>query len=198
MQISDITTIIVYDEKQMESLRGPYVMCRQFAFNMFTVKELEEEFSKWKNTEKFFELVDKEMELYFNNDIEGLREHPFWKGDEAYLLDGYVKLHQDFINKMSKSRYKTSRNTCAANADTCMTLLQRHDVTLYATSRSCDISLGYLADLRTLYLYAKKYGLKQIIWTINTPHIYVNNLEGTIEQFKTKTKNRKLIFNKRK
>lgn len=127
-----------------------------------------------------------------------LKEHPFWKGDEIYLLNGYVDLHKNFISKMANSKYSSSRNTCYSNPDTCLTLLQRHNNVLYCFSRSCDISLGYLADLYTLFLYAKKYNLKKIEWMISTPHIYINNLEKTKKMFFEKYKMRNLIFNKRK
>ena len=79
-----------------------------------------------------------------------------------------------------------------------MTFLQRHNQTLFCISRTCDISLGFLADLRTLYLIAKKYNLKYNEWTITTPHIYTNNIKKTKKQFFRKIKIRNLIFNTKK
>lgn len=212
---NNIPKRLVYTNIQLASLRGPYVMIENFRENKFTLQALEKEFKKWNNVERFFELVEEEMKIYEEaaNEViargtketfdivsilDKLREHPFWKGDEEYLAKDYLLLHIDFMTKMHNSKYSTSRNTCATKSGTCLTLLQRHRKTLYAVSRSCDISLGYLADLYTLYLYMKKYDLQELVWYINTPHVYVNNMEKTIVQYETKVKLRNMIFNKRK
>ena len=186
------------DKNIFPSLRGDYQLVKNFKYFEFTEKGLEAELEKWMKIEGLNKQVIAEYELFERGDYDRLAEHPFWKGEEEYLLNAYMLLHRNFIYKMEKSKYATSRNTVSAVAETCVSFLQRHNETLYCVSRSCDISLGFLADLLTLRIIMKKYNLKNIHWTITTPHIYVNNKELTIKQFKTKKKQSGFIFNMRR
>lgn len=192
-----IPRILKIDKQVFGSLRGNYQLVKNFKFVKFSVTKLNKEFKKWKNTSNFFQLVDQEIKAL--EDLpNSLYEHPFWKQEETYLLDSYIKLHVDFMEKMKNSKYFSSRNTVSTSSESSMTFLQRHNQTLFCISRTCDISLGFLADLRTLYLIAKKYNLKYIEWTITTPHIYTNNIKKTKKQFFRKIKIRNLIFNTKK
>ena len=193
-----IPRFLKLDKNIFPSLRGDYQLVKNFRYFEFTEKQLEKELEKWYKISGLNKQVIKEYELSEINDFEKLSEHPFWKGEEEYLLRSYMKLHYGFILRMGQSKYKSSRNTVSAVGETCVSFLQRHNETLYCVSRSCDISLGFLADLLTLRIIMKKYKLKNIHWTITTPHIYVNNKDLTIKQFKTKKKQTGFIFNMRK
>ena len=186
------------DKNIFPSLRGDYQLVKNFKYFEFTKEGLKKELEKWYKIEGLNKQVLAEYELFEKNDFEKLSNHPFWKGEEEYLLRNYMNLHQGFIIRMNNSKYATSRNTVSAVAQTCVSLLQRHNDTLYCVSRSCDISLGFLADLLTLRIIMIKYNLKKINWFITTPHIYVNNKDLTIKQFKTKKKQTGFIFNMRK
>ena len=193
-----IPRFLKLDKNVFPSLRGDYQLVKNFKYFEFTEKGLEVELEKWMKIEGLNKQVIAEYELFERGDYDRLAEHPFWKGEEEYLLNSYMLLHRNFIHKMEKSKYATSRNTVSANAETCVSFLQRHNETLYCVSRSCDISLGFLADLLTLRIIMKKYKLKNIHWTITTPHIYVNNKELTLKQFLTKKKQAGFIFNMRR
>lgn len=193
-----IPRFLKLDKNIFPSLRGDYQLVKNFKYFEFTEKGLEAELEKWMKIEVLNKQVIAEYELFERGDYDRLAEHPFWKGEEEYLLNAYMLLHRNFIHKMEKSKYATSRNTVSAVAETCVSFLQRHNETLYCVSRSCDISLGFLAALLTLRIIMKKYKLKNIHWTITTPHIYVNNKELTIKQFKTKKKQSGFIFNMRR
>lgn len=193
-----IPRFLKLDKNIFPSLRGDYQLVKNFRYFEFTKKDLDNEIHKWKGLEGLWNQVLKEYALFEKGDYDALAEHPFWKGEEEYLLNAYMLLHRNFIYKMEKSRYATSRNTVSAVAETCVSFLQRHNETLYCVSRSCDISLGFLADFLTLKYIMQKYRLKNIHWTITTPHIYVNNKDLTVKQFKTKKKQTGFIFNMRK
>ena len=193
-----IPRFLKLDKNVFPSLRGDYQLVKNFKYFEFTEKGLEVELEKWMKIEGLNKQVIAEYELFERGDYDRLAEHPFWKGEEEYLLNSYMLLHRNFIHKMEKSKYATSRNTVSAVAETCVSFLQRHNETLYCVSRSCDISLGFLADLLTLRIIMKKYKLKNIHWTITTPHIYVNNKDLTLKQFLTKKKQAGFIFNMRK
>lgn len=208
-----------YIPKQLElhravhdSLRGKYRIVDNFRYFEFDTDVLHHIFTyDWsegylQDADRFKALCELECELFkaiFENPgdktyIEQLRKHPFWEGDESHLLDGYIKLHVAFQKKMAKSKYNSSRNTVAAVAETCVSLLQRHANTLYCVSRSCDISLGYYADLYMLYKYAVRYNLEKVVWHITTPHVYTNNIALTVKQFAENRKiNKGMNFNKR-
>lgn len=193
-----IPRFLKIDKNIFPSLRGDYQLVKNFKYFEFTEKQLEKELQKWYKISGLNKQVIKEYELFERNDFEKLSEHPFWKGEEEYLLRSYMKLHYGFMLRMEKSKYKSSRNTVSAVGETCVSFLQRHNETLYCLSRSCDISLGFLADLLTLRIIMKKYNLKNINWTITTPHIYTNNKKLTLKQFRTKKKQKDFIFNMRK
>ena len=193
-----IPRFLKLDKNVFPSLRGDYQLVKNFRYFEFTEAGLQAELEKWTKLEGLEKQVAAEYKLFEENNFEKLSEHPFWKGEEEYLLRNYMKLHFGFIQRMMFSKYKTSRNTVEAVPQTCVSFLQRHNETLYCVSRSCDISLGFLADLLTLKIIMKKYNLKNIHWTITTPHIYVNNKDLTIKQFKTKKKQTGFIFNMRK
>ena len=193
-----IPRFLKLDKNIFPSLRGDYQLVKNFRYFEFTEKGLQTELEKWMKIEGLNKQVIVEYELFERGDYDRLAEHPFWKGEEEYLLNNYMLLHRNFIHKMEKSKYVASRNTVSANAETCVSFLQRHNETLYCVSRSCDISLGFLADLLTLRIIMKKYKLKNIHWTITTPHIYVNNKDLTLKQFLTKKKQAGFIFNMRK
>lgn len=207
-----IPNTLLIENAKFDSLRGPYQAVLNFRYFNLSINYLSAWFNVFKHNEKnkaFIKRCEEEFQLFekiykcscieYENCFcyEELKNHPFWKGEEDYLIKAYVNLHINFMVRMEHSKYPSSRNTVSAEAGTCLTLLQRHNKTLYAVSRSCDISLGFYADLYTLYKYAIKYDLEEINWTITTPHIYTNNINGTIVQFETHTK-QKLEFNKRK
>lgn len=193
-----IPRFLKLDKNIFPSLRGDYQLVKNFRYFEFTEAGLQAELEKWAKLEGLEKLVKWEYNIFEAGDYDTLAEHPFWKGEEEYLLNAYMLLHRNFIYKMEKSKYATSRNTVSAVAETCVSFLQRHNETLYCVSRSCDISLGFLADFLTLKYIMQKYKLKNIHWTITTPHIYVNNKDLTIKQFKTKKKQTGFIFNMRK
>ena len=211
MNINKIPTKLVYGDTH-DSNRGPYRMVenfREFYFTkgfLFEMFEIPDSPHYLKNAERFKKLVQKEFDLFSwladddsNIPYDELRKHPFWAGEESYLLDSYINLHKNFQRKMAKSRYSSSRNTVSAEADTCVSYFQRHSITLYCVSRSCDISLGFYADLYTCYLYMKKYDLWELKWYITVPHVYCNNIELTNQQFELNEKiNKGMIFNMRK
>ena len=68
----------------------------------------------------------------------------------------------NYIKNLKNEKFQifSSRNIVSISSESSITFLQRHNQKLFCISRTCDISLGFLADLRTLYLIAKKYNLK--------------------------------------
>lgn len=119
-------------------------------------------------------------------------EHPFWKKESDFnLLKKYNKLYYQFFNK--KNNY-FSKNNISIQVDTCISSLMYHGSMLMVMQRSCDLSLGFSADLLTLILIAEKKGLSTIYWTINVPHVYINNYAAHISMFENGVKE-KMIFN---
>lgn len=125
-------------------------------------------------------------------------EHPFWAKECYYLFEAYCKLWEMWSWK-SKNSSKNSKNIFACNDLTCISSIQQHGRTLIVTSRSCDLSLGFLADCYTIMLLAQDNNINDINWLIQCPHIYYNNYKKTLEYFSNpKETKREFIFNIRK
>lgn len=119
-------------------------------------------------------------------------EHPFWKKESDFnLLKKYNKLYYQFFNKNNGT---FSKNNISIQNGTCISSLMYHGAALMVMQRSCDLSLGFSADLLTLILIAEKKGLSTIYWTINVPHVYINNYAAHINMFENGVKE-KMIFN---
>lgn len=130
-----------------------------------------------------------------NNTFENLTNHKFWKKEtDTSLVWSYIYLMADAFNLSEK---KNSRNNVALNKDTCISYIQEICGNLFVVSRSCDFSLGFLADMYSLITLATANDCKKITWTHANLHTYENNIEATHHQYKNKIKYGKFNFNVR-
>lgn len=115
--------------------------------------------------------------------IEWKQTHPFWaKETNNGLLQQYNNLYSE-IYELGRKEISVSKNIISTQNKTCISLFQKRGNNLFVTSRSCDLSLGFLADLFTISEIAKQIGCTYLFWLINVPHIYYNNYEKHIDYF---------------
>lgn len=124
-----------------------------------------------------------------------LLNHKFWKKENNKdLAIGYMTLMKDAFDLSFK---KNSRNNVATNDKTCISYIQEICGNLVVVSRSCDFSLGFLADLYLIYNIARENNCSTITWTHANLHVYDNNITKSYEQYTTKIKYDKFNFNVR-
>lgn len=158
--------------KVYKSRRGDYIIDNKYQVNLFSVQQLKDYVNSFKGIDRIKKLCEEELDLFLKKDVTKLSEHPFWKGESINLLLNYMDLYNSFFEKYEKSE-KTSKNIITLNDTTCITALQYCANQLLVYQRSCDLSLGYLADAITLTLIAEKLNCEVICWFIGVPHIYI-------------------------
>lgn len=189
--------------KILKSRRGDYVIWYQYQTNIFYDYEIDNYLNKFEGIDRIYKLVGEEYFLMKENSLsnyEKLSKHPFWEKEDKQLLCAYMDLYSTFHKKI-KNNEPGSKNIISTNEKTCITTMQliyhwNNTKDLIVYQRSCDLSLGYLADLITLRIFMREYGIKRLYWYIGVPHVYTNNLENTIKQF-TEYKKIKMNFNVR-
>lgn len=176
--------------------RGEVVNYKPVTFEITEFSNIKNKIKKMYN-DSFFENVLDELKFLCKKRSEHdlwlfFAEHPFWKKESDFnLLKKYNKLYYQFFNKNNGI---FSKNNISIQNDTCISSLMYHGAALMIMQRSCDLSLGFSADLLTIILIAEQKGLTTIYWTINVPHIYINNYKAHINMFENKIKE-KMIFN---
>lgn len=179
-----------------------------------------------KNTKMYENAVTEFNFLIKKRTLKELEEfkniHPWWVKEDIKMLKEYNKFYSDF-NKAFYKNSKDSKNIISTNNKTCLTMLQFNTTKEYknlglnnivnifegcfnVVQRSCDLSLGFLADLITIYLWTEHIFMLyqnlikiKINWQILMPHIYKNNYNIHLEDWENwKPLNRpKYIFNVR-
>lgn len=189
--------------KTLKSRRGDYVIWDSYRINNFSATKIDQYIDKFEGIDRIIKLVNEEYALMKVDNVDNYRKlckHQFWEKEDKWLLCQYLKLYSNFHKKIINSQIG-SKNIISTNEKTCITTMQlvynvNGSKELIVYQRSCDLSLGYLADLITLRLFMKEYAIDQLYWYIGIPHVYVNNLENTIKQF-TELKKIKMNFNVR-
>lgn len=158
-----------------------------------------------KTDSKYLQLCKAEWDTLKNPDlsveelVEFYKTHPFWKKETFTLLHNYWQLYSGFTKACRRAESTDSKNIISTNNMTCITSLHRVGNKLYVYQRSCDISLGLFADAITIKFIMDELNVKDVLWTIAVPHIYVNNYEQTVKYFADyEMKRPKMTFNVRK
>lgn len=172
--------------KIYKSRRGDYVVWDCYKENKLSIFEINEYIKGFEGIERIEKLCTDELN-YILSENPAIYDHPFWIKEDKKLLDAYISLYNNFMNNFNNSKYG-SKNIFSCNQNTCISTLQIHGSTLYVFQRSCDLSLGYLADMITLKLLMEKTNCNFLDWKISIPHVYVNNLKQTFNQFKNRVK----------
>lgn len=111
--------------------------------------------------------------------VNALQHHPYWENEPKEFVDEYQK----FYNKLFSLDWlngKHDRHNIVVNEKCCLTLVQYHNGTLYAYSRSTDMRNGYMSDGLILDYLAEcinkdkpECKVDVINWTLAIPHEYV-------------------------
>lgn len=135
------------------------------------------------------------QDYFYPNSTIDLLNHKFWKKEtDPDLAKNYQSLmHAAFTLKSRKK----SRNNIATNQYTCISYFQEICGDLVVVSRSCDFSLGFLADLYLICAIAQKNDCYTITWLHANLHTYENNANETKKQYIQKLKYNKFNFNVR-
>lgn len=166
-------------------------------------------------SERIKQLSSKEFDFLINQHskhdfYEFKNSHPWWKKEDDNLLLKYNELYSTFMFQLLTEKI-TSKNIISANNDTCITLFSltqqtNNTVVFEIIQRSCDLSLGFLADSQSINYWRniikRKYRDFDVktVWTILKPHVYVNNFEKHFKDWNEydKENRSKYIFNVRK
>lgn len=132
---------------------------------------------------------------YYENALTDLLNHKFWKKETNPDLG---KAYLDLMNyALCLKGSKKSRNNITTHNQTCISYFQEICGDLVVVSRSCDFSLGFLADLYLICAVAQQNDCSTITWLHANLHTYLNNADATKKQYETKTKYDKFNFNVR-
>lgn len=183
-----------------KSRRGDYVVWPEYRELKKSKDELHKYINEFEGIDRIKELCKKEYDLFKEGNLIELKKHPFWEKDTMELLEAYSRLYTNFHKKIKDSKVG-SKNVFTCQEETCISSLQlvydeEGNKELVVFQRSCDLSLGYLADAITLGLFMDEYTINKLCWIIGCPHVYTNNLENTVKQFNEKKKI-KMNFNVR-
>ena len=211
-QINKITKKMFQGNKDIIiSKRGPYVYIPPTTLN-FTPDQAEKYLHSFKGISTFLNDCHTEFMIYlrapspqkWDTDFEGawddrgkacriLENHKFWKKENSYsLILSYLDLMASAIRLRKKDG---SRNSLALNKETCISYFQEINGVLVVVSRSCDFSLGFLADMYLISEIAKMNNCNSISWTHANLHTYKNNFFKTSEQYEKKIKCNNFTFN---
>lgn len=186
-------------EINSSSKRGPNRYLAPLTLK-FKTYEIMDYLLSFENIIPFLNDCKAEKEIYesyfYPNSTIDLLDHKFWKKEtNPTLAENYQSLmHSAFIlNKHSKK----SRNNIATNNYTCISYFQEICGDLVVVSRSCDFSLGFLADLYLICAVAQANECSTITWVHSNLHTYLNNADETKKQYTTKIKYDKFNFNVR-
>lgn len=107
-----------------------------------------------------------------------LKYHKYWEGEPEEFVNSY----QSFYNEMFDLAWlhnKEDRHNIVVCKDCCLTLVQYHNGTLFAYSRSTDMKNGYWSDKRVLDYLAEHINkrrpsckVEKIVWYLAIPHKY--------------------------
>lgn len=108
-----------------------------------------------------------------------LAHHPYWKDEPQDFIDEYTKFYNEAFG-LKWLKNPEDRHNIVVNPICCLTLIQYHNGTLHAYSRSTDMKNGYYSDKRVLDYLAQTINEKRpdctvdkIVWYMAIPHVYV-------------------------
>lgn len=109
-----------------------------------------------------------------------LAHHPYWKDEPLDFVEQYSKMYVELF-ELQWLHNQDDRHNIVVNRDCCLTLIQYHDGTLYAYSRSTDMKNGYHSDRLILEYLAEIINhqrpdckVERITWFMAIPHVYVD------------------------
>lgn len=109
-----------------------------------------------------------------------LAEHPYWFDEPLEFVKEYTKFYNELF-ELNWIYSREARHNIVVNPVCCLTMVQYHDGTLHAYSRSTDMRNGYHSDKQVLNFLAQTINalkpecrVDKIVWYLAIPHVYTN------------------------
>lgn len=107
-----------------------------------------------------------------------LEQHQYWLDEPMDFVQEYTEFYNELFS-LNWLHSKEARHNIVVNETCCLTLVQYHNGTLHAYSRSTDMRNGYHSDKQVLNFLAQtinalkpEYHVDQISWYLAIPHVY--------------------------